>query len=48
MPTPQDAAVTTRDFPAFKRAGRRLVVVTAYDAYGNESSYSNEVSRTAQ
>ncbi len=32
MPTPQDAAITTRDFPAFKRAGRRLVVVTAYDA----------------
>jgi len=33
MPTPpQDTAVTTRDFPAFKRAGRRIVVVTAYDA----------------
>ncbi len=33
MPTPpSDAPVTTRDFPAFKREGRRIVVVTAYDA----------------
>ncbi len=33
MPTPpQDRPVTTRDFPAFKREGRRIVVVTAYDA----------------
>jgi len=33
MPTPpDDAPVTTRDLPAFKRAGRRIVCVTAYDA----------------
>jgi 3-methyl-2-oxobutanoate hydroxymethyltransferase len=33
MPTtPPDAPVTTRDFLAFKQAGRKIVCVTAYDA----------------
>jgi 3-methyl-2-oxobutanoate hydroxymethyltransferase len=30
--SPQQTAVTTRDFLAFKQAGRRIVCVTAYDA----------------
>jgi len=33
MPTdPSDSPVTTRDFLAFKQAGRKIVCVTAYDA----------------